>query len=69
MIEIGDRVAVHPETFDPRGEKAGKRKAATGRAVYVHPAGRFCVLEFEAGPRGQATIRESFQLLEGAIFQ
>lgn len=35
--------------------------------VYIHPAGRYCVLEFDVGRREPVTIRESFQLIDGRV--
>ena len=46
MIKLGDRITVKPATFDVPG-KDGKPKAIPGTVVYVHPAGRYCVLEFD----------------------
>lgn len=65
MIKLGDRRAVHPVTFDVYGEN-GKPRPISGRVVYIHPAARYCTLEFEVGKRGER-IRESFQLIEGEI--
>lgn len=61
MIKLGDRITVKPATFDVPG-KDGKPKAIPGTVVYIHPAGRYCVLEFDVGRREPVTIRESFQL-------
>ena len=63
MIKLGDRITVKPATFDVPG-KDGKPKAIPGTVVYIHPAGRYCVLEFEVGRREPTTIRESFQLID-----
>lgn len=64
MVKLGDRRTVHPATLD--GHEKGKPRPLTGTVVYIHPAGRFCTLEFEVGTRGER-IRESFQLIEGEI--
>ena len=48
--EVGETVIRRPATFG-----RGRMK---GRVVYVHPAGRFHVVEFEL-PRG-GTLRECF---------
>ena len=64
MIKLGDRITVKPATFDVPGEK-GRAKAIPGTVVYIHPAGRYCVLEFDVGRREPVTIRESFQLIDG----
>ena len=69
MIRLGDRRSVHPITFGPGETKEGKKKTATGRVVYIHPRGCYCTLEFEVGVREPAKLRESFQLVEGEIFQ
>ena len=47
--------------------KDGKPKAIPGTVVYVHPGGRYCVLEFDVGRREPVTIRESFQLIDGRV--
>lgn len=54
MIKLGDRITVKPATFDVPG-KDGKPKAIPGTVVYVHPAGRYCVLEFDVGRREPVT--------------
>ena len=64
MVKLGDRRTVRPVTLD--GHDKGKPRPLTGTVVYIHPAGRFCVLEFEVGYHGQR-LRESFQLVEGEI--
>lgn len=64
-VKLGDRRTVRPVTFDVCG-KNGRPGPVSGRVVYIHPAGRFCTLEFEFGRNGQRT-RESFQLIEGEI--
>ena len=66
MIKLGDRITVKPATFDVPG-KDGKPKAIPGTVVYVHPGGRYCVLEFDVGRREPVTIRESFQLIDGRV--
>lgn len=53
MIKLGDRITVKPATFDVPG-KDGKPKAIPGTVVYIHPAGRYCVLEFDVGRRETA---------------
>ena len=55
MIKLGDRITVKPATFDVPG-KDGKPKAIPGTVVYVHPGGRYCVLEFDVGRREPVTI-------------
>lgn len=65
-MKIGDRRTVKPVCFEVAGAN-GKPTAITGTAVYVHPEGRFCVLEFEVGRRESVTLRESFKLIKGEI--
>lgn len=48
-VQVGDFVSRHPVTFDTRDGRP-----VHGRVVWVHPAGRFHVVEFEKG------VRESF---------
>ena len=66
MIRLGDRITLKPVTFDV-SDKGGKPKAIPGTVVYVHPAERYCVLEFDVGRREPVTIRESFQLIDGRV--
>ena len=68
MIKLGDRIAVKPVTFDIPGND-GKPKAIPGTVVYIHPGGRYCILEFEVGIRETVTLRESFKLVNGEVFQ
>ena len=67
MIKPGDRRTVHPVTFDVYGEN-GKPRPISGIVVYIHPAARYCTLEFEVGRNG-AKMRESFKLVEGEILE
>lgn len=53
---VGDIVARRPVTFCDRDSAEGT-KLARGRVVYVHPKGRFHVVEFGEGNRA---VRESF---------
>lgn len=66
MIKLGDRITVKPATFDVPG-KDGKPKGVPVPVVYIHPAGRYCVIEFDVGRREPVTIRESFQLIDGRV--
>ena len=54
MVEMNQKYRVKP-VFSVT--QKGKPRAMVGRVVYVHPEGRYAVLEFE-GPKGKA--RESF---------
>ena len=56
MIKLGDRITVKPATFDVPG-KDGKPKGVPG------------TLEFDVGRREPATIRESFQLIDGRVVE
>ena len=64
MIKLGDRITVKPATFDVPG-KDGKLKGVPGTVVYVHPAGRYCVLEFEVGRRERRPFERAFSLSTG----
>lgn len=55
-ICVGDIVVRRPVTFCDRDSAEGA-KLARGRVVYVHPKGRFHVVEFGEGKRA---VRESF---------
>ena len=61
-----EHVVTEPWAKDIPG-KDGKPKAIPGTVVYVHPGGRYCVLEFDVGRREPVTIRESFQLIDGRV--
>lgn len=67
MVKIGDRITIKPVTFSVTGAN-GKEKAIPGTVVYVHPAGRYCTVEFAVGNIG-ATVRESFKLVKGEILE
>lgn len=53
FVEVGDLVRRHPQTFDLHKDF----ERMEGRVVYVHPLGRFHVVEF---PGRLGAIRESF---------
>lgn len=61
MVHIGDRRAVYPDTFEVRSK--GRLSTISGTVVYIHPALRYCVLEFNIGER----VREAFQLIAGEV--
>lgn len=63
MVTIGCGRTVKPVTFSVLG-KDGKDKAVRGTVSYIHPARRYCILEFAV--RG-GILRESFQLIDGEI--
>lgn len=56
MIELGQKYRVSPAFTKTNAEAC---KSMVGRVVYIHPKGRYAVLEFE-GPGGKA--KESFPL-------
>lgn len=57
-MRVGDKVARTPETFTVRdGERNSAPRTLRGRVVYIHPLGRYHVVEFET-PGGK--IRECF---------
>jgi hypothetical protein len=62
MVKLGDKRSVYPGTFEARG-KNGVLQRVTGTVAYIHPASRYCVLEFDIGER----IREAFQLIRGEL--
>mgnify|MGYP006920900656 FL=1 len=58
-MRIGQKVQRYPETFFEReGEKNAPKRPMTGTVVYIHPLGRFHIVEFEL--RG-GKVQESFQ--------
>ena len=54
-VQVGDIVARRPVTFSDNENKTAQ--VMRGRVVYVHPKGRFHVVEFGEGRRA---VRESF---------
>ena len=61
-MKIGRKVQRYPETIYERdGEKNTPKRPMTGRVVYIHPKGRFHIVEFEL--RG-GKVQESFQGVE-----
>lgn len=57
MVRVGDVVARRPVTFTDSTSENKVARLMTGRVVYVHPAGRFHVVEFGEGRRA---VREAF---------
>lgn len=55
-VQLGDIVIRYPITFSnlPDAKRAGPMK---GRVVYIHPKGRFHVVEFG---EGRCAVREGF---------
>ena len=65
MVKVGDKVTRTPKTIEQmvlvEGQSFGgvlRAKPVTGTVVYVHPQGRFHVVEFE-NLRGDK-LRETF---------
>ena len=55
-VRVGDKVVRHPYTMLEKSEqKEGSSVTLRGTVIYIHPRGRFHVVEF---PKG---IRESFE--------
>ena len=52
LLEVGDTVQRRPISFSDSDDK--NARLLRGTVIYVHPAGRFHVVEFEKG------VRESF---------
>ena len=56
-MKLGEKVVRMPETFRDYGEESRKPRAVAGRVTYIHPKGRFHMVEFET-PGG--ALRECF---------
>lgn len=56
-MKVGDKVSRRPVSFGEREDRLAPRPVMTGRIVYIHPKGRFHIVEFDT-PGGP--IRESF---------
>lgn len=56
-MKLGEKVVRMPETFRDYGEESRTPRAVAGRVTYIHPKGRFHMVEFE--PPGGA-LRECF---------
>lgn len=48
-MEVGEKYRVVPDFITYKDGTAGTRM--TGRVIWVHPKGRFAVLEFKSGVR------------------
>lgn len=58
MPKVGDKVERYPITFTGDYDKPGKKKRKiTGTVVYVHPQGRYHIVEFAVSG---GAIREGF---------
>lgn len=58
MVKIGQKVMRYPDTFFEReGERNTPKRAVPGVVVYIHPKGRYHIVEFEL--RG-GKVRETF---------
>ena len=56
-MKLGEKVVRMPETFRDYGEESRTPRAVAGRVTYIHPKGRFHMVEFET-PSG--ALRECF---------
>ena len=56
-MKLGEKVVRMPETFRDYGEESRTPRAVAGRLTYIHPKGRFHMVEFET-PGG--ALRECF---------
>lgn len=56
-MKLGEKVVRMPETFRDYGEESRTPRAVAGRVTYIHPEGRFHMVEFET-PGG--ALRECF---------
>ena len=56
-MKLGEKVVRMPETFRDYGEENRTPRAVAGRVTYIHPKGRFHMVEFET-PGG--ALRECF---------
>ena len=56
-MKLGEKVVQMPETFRDYGEESRTPRAVAGRVTYIHPKGRFHMVEFET-PGG--ALRECF---------
>lgn len=61
MVKVGDKVRRKPQTFssivDEISSHTKLKTEHVGKVIYVHPKGRFHVVEFGAG---EWAVRESF---------
>ena len=60
ILHEGDRVSRIPGTHSQVERKATPPVPLTGTVVYVHPEGRYHVVEFSS-PKGLNSWRESFR--------
>ena len=56
-MKLGEKVVRMPETFRDYGEESRTPRAVAGRVTYIHPKGRFHMVELET-PGG--ALRECF---------
>ena len=56
-MKLGEKVVRMPETFRDYGAESRTPRAVAGRVTYIHPKGRFHMVEFET-PGG--ALRECF---------
>ena len=56
-MKLGEKVVRMPETFRDYGEEGRTPRAVAGRVTYIHPKGRFHMVEFETSG---GALRECF---------
>lgn len=56
-MKLGEKVVRMPETFRDYGEESRTPRAVAGRVTYIHPKGRFHMVEFETSG---GALRECF---------
>ena len=56
-VKVGDLVTRRPATFTDSTDGSKATRKMSGTVVYVHPQGRYHVVEFGQGDRA---VRESF---------
>lgn len=57
-VKVGDRVTRRPVSFTDSTDGSKAAREMSGAVVYVHPQGRYHVVEFGRG--GDRAVRESF---------
>lgn len=62
MVEIGQKVTCEPAFAGSDTPGPGRKQRHTGRVVYIHPGGRFYIVEFQT-PKGP--VREAFLMTGG----
>lgn len=57
-MKVGDKVLRQPVSFWERDDNHSPKHFLPGRVVYIHPKGRFHIVEFETDG---GKIREAFK--------